>query len=74
MVNDILEKQYFQSIDNVSSLINPGYFMAEVDQKSAYCSVRISKHSQLVTGLKCIFSVIPCSHLANKWPQVYFIV
>ena len=62
-VNDYapeLDKQRFQSVDCAAKLVKPGWFMAKVDFKSAYRSVNISAHSQLVTGLKwhlhsCVF-------------------
>ena len=44
--------QNFQTIDDATSLIQRGYYMAKVDLKSAYRSVNISEESQNFTGLK----------------------
>ena len=44
--------QRFQTIDNATSLLQPGYYMAKIDLKSAYRSVSISAESQQFTGLK----------------------
>ena len=38
--------QQFQTVDDATSLVQPGYFMEIVDLKSAYCSVRIDRASQ----------------------------
>lgn len=46
------EKYHFQSVDDAADLVTKDAFMAKVDLKSAYRSVCISSHSQLVTGLK----------------------
>lgn len=46
------EKFKFQSVDDAAAMVGPGAFMAKVDLKSAYRSVKISPHSQLATGLK----------------------
>ena len=57
-VNDFagdLPKQKYQTVDDASKLVTPDCFMAKVDLKSAYRSVRISSHSQQVTGFKWIF-------------------
>jgi hypothetical protein len=57
-VNDYvaeLEKQRFQSVDDAAKLVTPGCFMAKVDLQSAYRSVKISAHSQQVTGLRWLF-------------------
>ena len=65
-VNDYapeLDKQRFQSVDCAAKLVKPGWFMAKVDLKSAYRSVNISAHSQLVTGLKW--------HLGGEWRYFY---
>ena len=54
-VNDyasLNESQQFQTIDDATSLLQQGYFMAKVDLKSAYRSVRISTDSQRFTGLQ----------------------
>ena len=41
-----LEGRYrFETVDNATALMWPGYYMAKVDLKSAYRSVPISKHS-----------------------------
>ena len=45
----------FQSVDDATRLLWPGYYMAKVDLKSAYRSVAISEHSQQFTGLKWQF-------------------
>ena len=42
----------FQTVDDASKLMEPGWYMAKVDLKSAYRSVPISEHSQQFTGLK----------------------
>ena len=44
--------QKFQTIDDATSLVQPGYYMAKVDLKCAYRSVKISGESQRFTGLK----------------------
>lgn len=44
-------KQKFSTVDEAASLVTKGCFMAKVDLKNAYRSVRISDHSQTVTGL-----------------------
>ena len=47
--------QTFKNIDDATSLVQQGYYMATVDLKSAYRSVNISKSSQRFTGLQfCI--------------------
>lgn len=54
-VNDYVsneDKHRFQSVDDAAKLVKKGYYMAKVDLKSAYRSVRLSKHSTTVTGLK----------------------
>lgn len=43
-------KQKFSRIDDASSLMTEGCYFAKVDLKSAYRSVKISDHSQTVTG------------------------
>ena len=48
-------RQKFQTVDDAAKLVTPNCFMAKVDLKSAYRSVRISKRSQQVTGFKWIF-------------------
>ena len=65
-VNDYapqLDKQRFQSVDCAAKLVKPGWFVAKVDLKSAYRSVNISAHSQLVTGLKW--------YLGGEWCYFY---
>ena len=48
-----LETHYrFQTVDDATKLMWPGYYMAKVDLKAAYRSVSISNHSQQFTGLK----------------------
>ena len=57
-VNDFageIEKQKFQSVDDAGKLVSKNCFMAKVDLKSAYRSVRISERSQEVTGLQWTF-------------------
>lgn len=48
------EKFHFQSVDDAADMVCRGAYMAKVDLKSAYRSVRISSHSQQVTGLKWV--------------------
>jgi len=48
--------QRFQTIDDATSLVQPGYYMAKVDLKSAYRSVSISEKSQQFTGLKFVLN------------------
>ena len=47
--------QKFSRVDDAAALVTEGCFMAKVDIQSAYRHVRISKHSQRVTGLKWQF-------------------
>ena len=49
-------KQTFSRIDNASSLMTEGCYFAKVDLKSAYRSVKISDHSQTVTGFAWNFN------------------
>ena len=49
-------KQKFSRVDDASSMMSEGCFFAKVDLKSAYRSVRLSEHSQTVTGLKWNFN------------------
>ena len=42
----------FQIVDEAARLMAPGWYMARVALKSAYCSVPISEHSEQFTGLK----------------------
>ena len=46
------ESQRFQTIDDATSLVQSGYYMAKVDLKSAYRSVSINRASQVFTGLQ----------------------
>ena len=48
--------QRFQTSDDATSLVQPGYYMAKVDFKSAYRSVSISEESQEFTGLKVVLN------------------
>ena len=48
--------QRFQTIDDATSLVQPGYYMAKVDLQSAYRSVSISEESQQFTGLKVVLN------------------
>ena len=48
--------QRFQTIDDATSLLQPGYYMAKIYLKSAYRSVSISKESQQFTGLKFVLN------------------
>ncbi|CAC5389760.1 unnamed protein product [Mytilus coruscus] len=57
-VNDFageFDKQRFQTVDDACKLVSKNFYMAKVDLKAAYRSVRISKQSQKVTGLKWAF-------------------
>ncbi|CAC5380695.1 unnamed protein product [Mytilus coruscus] len=57
-VNDFageFDKQRFQTVDDACKLVSKNFYMAKVDLKAAYRSVRISKQSQEVTGLKWAF-------------------
>ena len=47
--------QKFSTVDNAASLMTQGCFFAKVDLRSAYRSVKISSHSQKVTGFKWTF-------------------
>ena len=49
-------KQKFSRIDDASSLMTEGCYFAKVDLKSAYRSVKISDHSQTVTGFAWNFN------------------
>ena len=49
-------KQKFARVDDAASLMTEGCFLAKVDLKSAYRSVKILKSSQKTTGLKWIFN------------------
>ena len=46
-----LQKERFQTLDEAVNLIKPGYFMAKVDLKNAYRSVRIHPSNFQATGL-----------------------
>lgn len=57
-VNDLvadMPKQRFQTLEDAAKLVTPKCFMAKIDLKSAYRSVRISDRSQQFTGLKWTF-------------------
>ncbi|CAC5365434.1 unnamed protein product [Mytilus coruscus] len=57
-VNDFageFDKQRFQTVDDACKLVSKNFYMAKVDLKAAYRSVRISKQTQKVTGLKWAF-------------------
>ena len=43
--------QKFQTIHDATSLVQPGFYLAKVDLKSTYKSIRISEMSQQFTGL-----------------------
>lgn len=47
--------QRFARVDDAAALVTEGCYMAKVDLQSAYRSVRLSKQSQRVTGLKWQF-------------------
>ena len=46
--------QKFKTIDDATSLVQPGHFIAKVDLKPAYRSVKIDKDSQRFTGLRFV--------------------
>lgn len=48
-------KQKFSTVDEAAALVTEGCFMAKIDLKNAYRSVKLSKHSQNVTGLQWQF-------------------
>ena len=50
-------KQKFSRVDEAAALVTKGCFMAKIDLKNAFRSVKISKHSQTVTGLQWQFRV-----------------
>ena len=50
------EKYSFESVKEAEKLIQPGYYMAKVDLKSAYRSVKIDSLSCQFTGLKWKFT------------------
>ncbi|CAC5371373.1 unnamed protein product [Mytilus coruscus] len=50
-----MEKQRFQTLDEASKLATPNCYMAKVDLKIAYRSVKLSSQSQEVTGLRWTF-------------------
>jgi hypothetical protein len=62
------DKFKFQSVDDASNLVTPGAYMAKVDLKSAYRSVKISSHSQLATGLKWYVNGKPKYFVDTKLP------
>ena len=57
-VNSYASKDYckYESISDAIALIQPGWFMAVVDLKSAYRSVHIRPDEQCITGLQWQFS------------------
>ena len=57
-VNFYATKDYrkYETINDALSLIQPGWFMAVVDLKSAYCSVHIPPAEHAITGLKWRFT------------------
>ncbi|CAC5389298.1 unnamed protein product [Mytilus coruscus] len=59
-------KQIFQTLDDATKLVTPNCYMAKVDLKSAYRSVRISKASQQVTGFRWTFP----NGFAINWSKV----
>lgn len=48
-------QQKFARLDDAANLMTQGCFFAKVDLKNAYRSVKLSKHSQTVTGLRWEF-------------------
>ena len=73
----------FQTIDDGTSLLQPGYYMAKIDLKSAYRRlVSISEESQQFPGLQFVLnnqvvylrecSVILSCPLVQDWHLVYF--
>ena len=66
-----LETHYrFQTVDDATKLMWPGYYMAKVDLKAACRSVSISKHSQQFTGFKWQFEGQPVYFKGTKLPFV----
>ena len=57
-INSYASKDYckYESISDAIALIQPGWFMAVVDLKSAYRSVHIRPDEQCITGLQWQFS------------------
>lgn len=59
-VNDFVKpqvgKQKYQTIDDALRLIKPGYYMAKIDLKHAYRSVRVHVHDHQALGCKWHFS------------------
>ena len=63
-VNDyatLSSKVRYQSIQDASNILKPGSFMAKVDLKSAYRSVKLNPSQYPLTGLKWTFSGHSCS-------------
>ena len=57
-VNDYVtlqEKMSYQSIRDVSDLVNTGYYMCKIDLRSAYRSIPIHPSNYTFTGLKWTF-------------------
>ena len=50
------EKTSFESVQNAAAVLKKGYYMAKLDFKSAYRSVRIAKSHHTLAGLKWHFS------------------
>ncbi|CAC5382964.1 unnamed protein product [Mytilus coruscus] len=50
-----MKKQRFVTLDEASKLVTPNCYMAKVDLKTAYRSVKLSSQSQEVTGLRWTF-------------------
>ena len=49
-------KQKFETIDNAEALLKKDYFMAKLDLKAAYRSVRVHESQYSLTGIKWTFS------------------
>ena len=56
----------FQTLDDAIKLLQPGYFMAKIDLKSAYRSIPIHSSNYAGTGLKWKFK-------GNKVKFTYFV-
>lgn len=51
----LTEKQTFQTVEDVARIIQPGWYMAKVDLKGAYRSVKIHQSNHTFTGLRWTF-------------------
>ena len=51
-----IDKEKFQTLDQAVKLIQPGYYMAKVDLKNAYRSVRIHPSNYAATGISWKFN------------------